>query len=149
MITQKDIYEAINRCIAQAFPGHTVYDNENPKDFKRPSFMIEYVRTSWNDTNSRTIEKTSYFTITCFTPVDQYGRSNVHELVKLQEDTLQLFAKGYITVGDRAIKVRGSTGGADLDRAYIDLQFHYYDDRTDDEDTTPLMGSIMTNLQEG
>lgn len=149
MVTRQDIYEAINRCIAQAFPGYPVYDNENPKDFKRPSFMIEYATTTRNDASNRIVEKTAYFTIACFTPVDQYGRSNVHELSDLQEKTLQLFAKGYITVGDRAIKVRGSTGGADLDRAYVDLQFHYYDDRTDEEDVTPLMGSVVTNLQEG
>lgn len=149
MVTQHDIYLAVNRCIAEAFPGYPVYDNENPQDFQRPSFMIKYVKATWNDANCSTVDKTVYFTITCFTPLDQYNRSNVHELVKLQEDTLRLFSRGYVKVGDRAIKVYGSIGGIDSDRAYIDLQFQYFDDRTIDADNTPLMGSVIANLQEG
>lgn len=149
MITQKDILTSINRRIAEAYPNYTVYVNESPKDFKRHSFMLEYVKTSRRDINFNTIEKTAYFTITCFVPVDEHHRSNTDELADIQEDILQLFSVGYVNVGNRAIKIQSSTGGIDFDRAYIDLQFEYFDNRTDTEDNAPLVESVQTEIQEG
>jgi hypothetical protein len=148
MVKQSAILTAINRLIVEAFPYNTVYIQGCPKDFNRPSFMLEYIRLSQRDATRKAIEKTVYFTITCFTPVDKYYRSDMDELANLQEETLQLFSSGYITVGDRALKVQGSTGGMDTDRAYIDLQFEFFDNRTDAEDQTPLMSSVTTRIQE-
>lgn len=149
MVTQKDILLGLNLKLAIAFPQHTIYVQECPKDFKRPSFLLEYVSTSRKDATRNTIAKTAYFTLACFTPVDKYSRSDMDELSGLQEDTMQLFSDGYVMVGDRAVKVQSSTGGMDLDRAFIDLQFEYFDARTEAADTNPLIASVQTNLQEG
>ena len=149
MIKAKDILTAINVIIAENYPDRTVYVQACPKDFKRPSFLLEYVRLSRRDVNFTTFEKTAYFTITCFISVDKHFRSDMDELVDLQEDILKLFAAGYVNVGNRAIKVKSSTGGIDFDRAYIDLQFEYFDNRTEAEDQTPLVESVQTEIQEG
>lgn len=149
MIKAKDILTAVNVIIAENYSNYTVYVQACPKDFTRPSFLLEYVRLSRRDVNFSTFEKTVYITITCFISVDKYFRSDMDELVELQENILQLFADGYVNVGNRSIKVKSSTGGIDFDRAYIDLQFEYFDNRTDAEDEIPLVESVQTEIQEG
>lgn len=150
MIKVKDIMTAINKKLAETFP-YAVYVQRQPKDFVRPSFLIEHIRTSQKDVNRSTTAKTAYFTITCFTPLNKHFDVNMEELLELQETVMQLFAVGFLRVNDRAIKVQSSSGGIDDDRAYVDLQFEYFDDRNDDVDEIPLMGTVMTttNLKEG
>ncbi len=149
MVKVKDIMTAINQLIIKPYPDDPVYVQTCPKDFARPSFWLEYVRLSQVDANRSTVEKTVYFSITCFAPVDKRFRSDPDELSALQDSILDLFAEGYISVGDRSIKVQSSTGGMDIDRAYIDLQFNFYDNRTDEEDQTPLITSVTTRILEG
>ncbi len=134
--------------LADVYKEYTVYVQECPKDFNRPSFLLEFVKLSQRDANRITVEKTVYFTITCFTEIDKHYRSDREKLASLQENVLQLFAKGYVAVGDRAVKVQGSNGGMETDRAYIDLQFEYFDNRTDEEDDTPLIASVTTKIKE-
>lgn len=151
MVKTNDIMTAINEKIVESFP-YTVYVQRCPKDFVRPSFWIQHIRTSRRDVNRSTVEKTVYFTITCFTPLDEHFAVDPEELIELQEAIIQLFSAGYLNVGDRAIKIKSSSGGIDIDRAYVDLQFEFYDDRfdeTDDAETAPIMGDISLNLKEG
>lgn len=148
MVKINDIFDSINRLIIAPFPTDTIYIQRCPKDFDRPSFLLEYIKTTKTDINRTTVEKIAYFTITRFVEKDDYYRSNPFLLAEQQETIVDLFNIGYVTVGDRAIKVKSSTGGIDADRAYIDLQFEYFDNRTDAEDTTPLITSVTTNLEE-
>ncbi|WP_029502495.1 phage tail terminator family protein [Lachnoclostridium phytofermentans] len=148
MVKQVEILRSINRILADSFPNYTVHINTCPEKFTRPAFLLELVRSSQTDANRTTVDKTVYYTITCFTTVDNRYKSDAEELIDLQEKVLQLFTtQGYVTVGDRAIKVSGSTGGLDIDRAYIDLQFEYFDNRTDEEDSTPLITSVYTKIR--
>jgi hypothetical protein len=149
MIKQSDILTAINRMIGAAFPNYTVYINACPKDFARPSFLLKYIKLSQTDATRFTVEKTVSITITCFVSVDKHDRSDMDELANLQDQVIQLFLPGYIKVGDRALKVLSSTGGIDPDRAYIDLEFNFFDDRTDVEDMNPLIASVSTIIKEG
>ncbi len=149
MTRQTDILTAINRLLVERFPDYTVYVQDCPKDFKRPSFLLEFIRLSQVDANRITVEKTIYYTITCFVPVDKRYCSDTEELIDLQEDVLQIFSQGFIKVGDRAIKVQGSTGGMSKNETYIDLQFEFFDNRTDEEDKHPLITSVTTNIKEG
>lgn len=148
MIKQTDIFTAINRLLVNVYPDRTVYTKELGKDFDRFSFFIEFVRISTRDVSRDTIEKTVYFTITCFTPQDKKSFYDREELADIQDNILIALQKGYLTVGERALQVQGSTGGMDTDRAYIDLQFEYFDNRTDEIDDTPLMTSVTTRIKE-
>jgi len=148
MVKTNDIMTVINKKIAESFP-YTVYVQRCPKDFVRPSFWIQHIRTSRRDVNRSTVAKTVFFTITCFAPLDKHNRVNPEELMEFQEDVIQLFADDFLTVGDRAIKVQSSTGGIDDDRAYIDLQFEFFDNRSDAVDDTSLIRSVEIKLEEG
>ena len=149
MVKQTDIFLSINKLLVEAFPNFVVYVQDCPKDFKRPSFLIEFVRLSQIDVCRQSVEKTIYLTITCFNEKDKYGRSDMEKLADIQDTVLQLFLKGYVMVEDRAIKVKSSAGGMDTDMAaYIYLQFEYFDNRTDEEDQTPLAASVNTRIKE-
>lgn len=140
---------AINEIIIKPYPDSTVYVQACPKGFDRPSFWLEFVRHTQIDVSRNTVEKTVYFSITCFAQVDNHYRSDPDELSAIHDNVISLFDKGYINVGDRAIKVKSSTGGMDIDRAYIDLQFEFFDNRTDEREDLPLIASVHTNIKEG
>lgn len=149
MIKQSDIFRVVNSLLAKAFKTYPVYVKICPKDFKRPSFYIEFVRVSSQDMCRTTVEKTAYLTITGFTILDESGNADNEELADLQDSVMQLFSQGFVLVNDRAIKVKASTGGKDNGRAFVDLQFEYFDNRTDEKDDTPLISSVETRIQEG
>lgn len=149
MVMPNDIMTEIKRKIAAAFPAYAIYIQACPKDFVRPSLLLEYIKSSQKDANRSTVERTVDFKITCFTPVDALLQPNIAELSQLQEDTIRLFSNGCITVVDRSIKVQVNTFGIELDRAFINVQFNFFDNRTDALDTTPKISSVKINLQEG
>ncbi len=148
MVKQKDILTAINQILVNLYPEYAVYIQKCKKDFEPKSFKLEFVRMSKIDNSYKTVQKTVYYTITCFASKDDYYLTNPEELIDVQETILQELQIGFITVGKRAIKVSGSSGGIDIDRAYIDLQLEFIDNRTDKEDDIPLAESVITRIQE-
>lgn len=147
MITTNQIMDAINRLLVEKYSERTVYVNRCPKDFDRPSFLIESVKAGGDSANRKTVKNNAYLTITCFESVDDYGNSDDGALTEVQDDVLQLFRPGFLKVGDRALTVIASTGGADFDRSYVDLQLEYYDDRSDELDNTPLIVDVSLNMK--
>lgn len=148
MVTAIEIMTGVNTVLVEIAPEYKVYLQRCPKDFKRPSFLIKYVRTNRRDMNKSTVEKTVYLTITCFVGKDTYYRSDTDDLAEIQEKIMQVFTERHLTVNDRAIKMQSSTGGFEEDIAFVDLQCTYFDNRTDAVDTTPLVASVNTNLEE-
>ncbi|QEY35929.1 hypothetical protein FL966_05875 [Caproiciproducens galactitolivorans] len=140
--------ESVNDLLVDQLNAECVYLNRTPKDFERPSYLIEAISNELGSVNCRTVKQTVYLTITCFAVVDAFGNSDDGVLVNLQDGVLNLFRKGYLKVADRALEVQASTGGADFDRSYVDLQLEFYDDRSDETDTAPLMKEIEWNLKE-
>lgn len=142
------ILDAINLALLGPYPDDTVYIDLCPKDFDRPSFLIELIRVDRRRVNFSTIQETDYFTITCFDEVDDYSHSDTLGLLARQQTVLDLFRSGYLAVGDRSVKVKASSGGRDFDRVYIDLQFEYNEAVTDVVDSTPLIAEIITSMKE-
>lgn len=148
IINSIKIIDEINRLLVEKYPGCTVYIDICPKNFERPSFLIELITTRQGPVNKRTIQETVYYSITCFEKTDDYSNSSTIDLLTVQQNVLNIFRAGYIKVDDRAIEVKASSGGRDFNQAYIDLQFEYYDNRSDDEDTTPKMKEVIMAMKE-
>jgi hypothetical protein len=147
MITEKDILTAINQLLVEKYPGAAVYINLCPENFIRPGFYIEHVSTSSRDKSCKTIEQTVYYTITCFIETDSHYNVDAENLMERQTEVLNLFRKGYVTVGGRAVKVKASNSGFNNGEAYVELQFEYCDDRSDSTDDTELMRTISTKVK--
>lgn len=142
-----EIMDALAKSLCEGLPKlEAIYTDLAPVDFERPSALIQSVTNEYRQASSKTVEITSYFTITLFDNTDDYANSSTKRLLEMQQDTMDLFRAGYLTVGDRSLPVQASTGGRDWDKAYVDLQFSYHDLRDETPDTTPRMGSVETNM---
>ncbi len=148
MITTRQIMDAINELLVKQLNAECVYINRCPEDFERPSHLIEAVTGGSSPANRRTVGQISFFTITNFEAVDEFGNCDDGALMEVQDRVMNLFRQGYIRVGDRALKVAASTGGSDFDRSYVDLQLEFFDDRDDEADTAPLMEEVEFTLKE-
>ena len=149
MVKSNDIFTEINKLLVKAYPSTAVYINLCPKKFVRPSFLIESVKMSKSDVNFSTVQFIRDYKITCFTQTDEYHNTDAEALMIVQDIVIGLFNDGYITVGDRKIKCKSSSGGMEAGAAFVDVQFEYYDDRSEAVDNTSLMGTITTKIQEG
>lgn len=148
MITPEQIEIEVNRLLAEGLPAvETIYRNRYPRDFDRPSFLIETLKFDIDAANRKTIHCVDYLTITCFAEIDDHGNAPDGALLALQVEILQLFRSGFVRVGDRALKVKASTGGADFDRSYVDLQIEFYDDREEEQGGAPLMKDFDVEME--
>lgn len=146
MMTQRDILDAISELVAQKIPRiKRIYTDLVPHGFLRPCLLMQAVTESQFAVNCKTIGIRSFFTLTVFDTTDDYSHSDTHRLLDLQQELLGLFRSGILRVGNRALNVQASTGGRDWDKAYVDVQTSYYDDRDATPDTTPLIENVAVN----
>lgn len=146
MITSNLITAEISRLMAAEFPSATVYINACPTGFTRPAYLVQNAKNRYLDINRNTVSVTAYFTVTYYPTVDANNISDSAALYAAQEKILSIFHDGYLTVGDRKIKARRSLGGMNSDGVYIKVLFRYFDDRSDAEDSTPLIASVTTKI---
>ena len=143
------IMDAVCAEIVKQDPDAAVYVNFQPSDFERPSHYIECASETVTSDNRLLVSVSSHFTVTSFLPVDEYGESDQQDLLRKQALVMSIFRKGYIRVGDRAIKVQASTGGYLPDRVFVDFQTGYFDDRGEWEPKNEPMDNIKINIGKG
>ncbi|MEA5085100.1 MAG: hypothetical protein VB018_13280 [Lachnospiraceae bacterium] len=148
MLRTMDILNAINRELVKKFPDRTVYIDRIPKNFERPSFLLEFVTTSLNGKNKNTVEVTEYYTITCYEETDRCYNSDTVKLIETQSDVLGIFRVGKLEVLDRCINIKASSSGRDEDIFYIDLQVEYFDERGLEEDESEIAENVIVNYKE-
>lgn len=150
MVEAAEIMTAINRLLLTIYPEDMVYIDECPKDFERPGFLIEKVTESINRVSFRVVEVEDYYTVVCFETVNERYDSDSVKLMERQRAVINLFRKGYIRAGDRALKVYASSGGRDDNEAYVDIQFRYFDDvgGKQQQETAELMQAVNIIFRE-
>lgn len=148
IINSMKIIDEINRLLVEKYPKHTIYIDLCPKKFDRPSFLIEFITVKQRPANRSTIQKTGYYSITCFDITNDYSHSSTIDLLTVQQGVLEIFEIGYIEVDGRAIEVKASSGGRNFDQAYIDLQFEYFDDRPNHTEEIPKMKEVYVTMKE-
>ena len=148
MVKMGDIVKAVNGLVVELFPDDPVYVNFMPKDFKRPSTLIEFADCERTDANISTVEVKAKFSLTCYTEVDGHYLADTERLNDRLDATAALFACGYVRVGDRCLEAKAVSAGTDITDCYIDLQLDYFDDRPGAEDAPPAAESIETAIKE-
>jgi len=141
-----DILNALNALIAKAWPERMCYINFLPKDFSRPSFLIERVRESREDNTRYTQTIRDELSVTCFSEVDTYKYSDQRELLQTQSKILDLLSSGKLMAGDRAVTVTASSGGSDLGEAYVDVTVTYCEDRAEARPSYDLMNEMKLEV---
>lgn len=142
-----EILEAIQVLASQELSElERIYLERVPQDFHRPSLLLELIRTQNRRANHSLIHCRQDYTLTLFAKTDPYGHSDPLELIKLQEQVLHLFRRGYLAVGDRALSVTASDGGRDWDRAWVDLTLEFLESGKETATSQPLMEEIHLTL---
>lgn len=118
MIQVQEIVQAVCVEIHAEFPEIFQYLDRCPADFQRPCFLIQHLSTASTDATRQWVDLVQRFTIT-------YYRAE-----EIPEDAVwNLFRRGYLQVGDRAIKVAPGTKSRDWEKITLELQLQYFDDR--------------------
>lgn len=149
MLNSLKILEELNRLLVEKFPNcKAVYIDLVPQDFDRPSFLIEAVTSEQHTVNAGTVEQTDYFTITAFDVVGERYETSALRLMELQQEVLNLFREGFLRVDGRAPKIKASSGGRNYDRAFVDVQLTYTEQRLPDAPPLPTMETVITKIRE-
>lgn len=148
MLELQAVIEAVKGLLEERFPGEPRYTEILPKGFQRPSSLVESGPVELTDASAECLEVTAGIKVTLFAKVDSYHNSNSAELSRRMMSVLELFAVGYLEVGDRRLHVIGNVGKCGLDYAEVTLSLRYQDDRPGGEEW-PLMGEVQTIVEGG
>lgn len=149
MLSVADIQNAVESLLGERFPGETVYRDLAPTDFERPSFLVECGPVKMAEAGRMTLDVTAAVKVKAFVPVDEYNNSQVAEIAQRMMAVLELFAAGYLALGDRALRVAGNEGNYDSDLATVTVTLSYRDDRPGEDEVFAAMGEVHTTIKEG
>lgn len=108
MITPSDIQAAIVKRLKETFPGETVYEDLTPRNFTRPSNMVQLDSISPEQCGGNIVKLLFKFRITTFTEVDEIHNSHLAVLDFRAMMIVTAFSgDGYLKVSDRAPTVVG------------------------------------------
>ena len=148
MILICEIVDAVQREIRSAYPDAAQYIDQAPETPQMPGFVTQYIAMVTKDANRWHVNLTRYFTITCLAQPGQDDQPNATEHLQMQENVINRFGCGYLKVGDRALRAVASAGGREADKAFVDLQLEYLDDRGIDEEQREPMGEVSAIIKE-
>lgn len=124
-----DLMEAVEAALNRLYPGEPVYRNDLPKDFERPSFVLECPRAAGTDLNAALVQREADILVTCMVKTDACGDSSQEELTRRQSAVMDLFAQGFLRVKGRAVKAAGEKGEQDPAAARVTALFSWVDGR--------------------
>ena len=108
MITPSDIQAAIVERLKEAFPGETVYEDLTPRNFTRPSNMVQLDAITPEQCGRNVIKLLFKYKISTFSEVDDIHNSHLPVLdFRAMMIALAFSGDGYLKVADRAPTVVG------------------------------------------
>ncbi len=151
MLTTKDITDAVEGLLREAFPGETIYRNLVPVGVKRNSCYLEFLEKKAVDANCAALEIEAAFVVTGFAPKDDYSLSDEDALSEKGERLFCLFAGTSIQAADRWLDVTETKVEYGLDYVKAHVRLRYMDDRPEydrEPVTAPLMERAVINRKE-
>lgn len=152
MITPNEITTAVSGAMEALFPGEPVYENLVPRNFERPSNLVELTGIALGEVSPGGVELLYNYRITDFVEVDERHNSQLGVLDLRTMLLVGMIAKGYLQVKDRALKVRSCATSHNLDytETAVRLSLRYGRDEISPAAVVPLMESLtlMTKTKE-
>lgn len=143
MIAPAEIMTALREALEGAFPGEPVYEDVTPRNFERPSNLLELTEIALDlDYGCSTAELCLTYLITTFCQVDEVHDSHLPLLDLRAMTVLTAFGAGYVKAGGRALKVaRLKADTSSYDSAAVTLKLSLAVDRSGltPEEIRPLM----------
>lgn len=133
-----DIIGGIKAILEQAFPGEPVYTNRTRQGFERPSFLVQAGLLTVEDMNCGMLDLAQELVITAFVTVDEYHDSHFAALIDRMGAVMDLFAEGFVEIGDRHPHVDALQGGYELDFAEVKVRLGWQDERIREQPAGPV-----------
>lgn len=150
-IATQSVIRAVVDEIASVFPDRKCETDFAPQEFKRPCFYVGALEKTVQKLNHDYISVTLPITIVVFEEVNTYVRAPSLKIYEICDKLIHIFDKGYIRVGNRALKLNGEiTVEYEQDICFLNIVFEYSDvwyDNTGANDKT--LNTIQINTQEG
>ena len=138
MLTGTELREALKESLDALFPDQIIYENETPKNFVRPSSLLEMGKRTLTDLTAAQVNVTQDVQVTMFEEVDAYHNSQVQVLEERQLRLMEALAGGYLRVKDRALDISDVAGQVYMDYAEVTFTLTWAEDRRAAEEK-PLM----------
>ena len=145
MIRKMEVLNAIASALGKSFAERPSYIGRLPSGFDRPSFFIEFMDSFGRDINVNTVERTDYYIISGYEEVEADFGADPEVMINAQDDVLECFKSGKLTVGDRKINVTASAAGRDEDIFYVGLKLEYFDERVKTGKDLDLIEEVEIN----
>lgn len=127
MLTLQEIMAGVDASVKAQWPDQPTYQNRRPKDFKRPSILLEGGPITRKKIGGGQVQVTATVRLVAFTPVDDYTNSKPEELEETVDALMELFEGGYIQVGERCPHVLEATGDFGFDYAEVTAKLEFFD----------------------
>jgi len=142
---------AIKAELAEQFPGEQIYENVTPKNFKRPSNLVELAGIRAGAIAPNVITLLFTYKVTDFVPVDDYHNSDT-ALLDFRTMTIVgwVFGSGFLRVGDRAPRVESIQTAHNFDFTETTVVLSCAFDRSEFQpsETLPIMEQLQMKLKE-
>lgn len=147
MLTPTEITAALKRAAEALFPGEQVYENLVPRNFTRPSNLVELTGIALGEGSPGGVELLYTYRITDFVEVDERHNSQLGALDLRTMLLVGMLAKGYLQVGNRALKVRScvTEHGCDYTETVVKLSLNYGRAELGPVELLPLMRQLDLN----
>lgn len=149
-MNSNDIRAGLKKLLRNLNPVAAVYENNLPRGFVRPSYLVETIRTRRSKVSAGLMSVSVDMTVTCFAQVDAFGNCTQESLVAMQDEVMALFDVGYLPVDGRAPLVSASAAGINPTESYIDLTVQYSEKPIIKTEERELMAdvAIKTTIKE-
>lgn len=148
MIAIADVLQAVEDKLKGVWPQGKVYQNIQPKDFERPSFLVRADKAQVALLNRDGVDITLGVVVSGWVELDEQQQSKGADLAARMARVLALFYGGYISVGERCPRVVKLEGQYQADCFVVSVQLNWGEDQVVDG-SLPLMGEMNLNMQEG
>lgn len=127
-MTKTEILDAINRLLVGKWPTRTVYVDVCPIDFERPSFWLAVEKHDLTDANRFLIKNDLQLRLTIYDELDDHYEASWYRLSQETDDATALLSQ-VLTVDQRHLKLQLKVLPRDPDRAYIQINTSWMDNR--------------------
>ena len=123
-----EILDAINARLVEKWPNRTVYVDVCPVDFERPSFWLAVEKHDQTDANRFLLRNDLQLRLTLYDEMEEHYEASWYRLSQEADTALSLLSQ-VLTVGQRHLKLQLKALPRDPDRAYIQINTSWMDNR--------------------
>lgn len=145
MITPSDIQAAIKERLQKTFPGEVVYEDLTPRNFTRPSNLVELSRITVEQAGSSVVRFLFQYKINTFAEVDDIHNTHLAVLDFRSMMILTAFSDPRIKVLDRSPAISScvaDTSGYDYATVTLTVAHSYDRSELTPEEIYPIMEDL-------